>query len=228
MHLNNELLRDIIQWDIKTWSKALPFWEDNFEIKKGMSALTVGEREGGLTLWLALKDVHVVCTDFKTFPDETKLLHQKYEVSRNITYENGVDTTDLSQFPANSFDVVLFKSVLGALSEKDRQQTAFNEMKRVLKPGGAVLFAENSKGSKLHGALRKKFVLWNHYWRYLDFKKDKDLFTEFSSSNLKSMGFSATFGRSEKQRSILASVDYVFQPLIPSSYKYVLFGVLIK
>ena len=228
MQNHKEILKDIVQWDIKTWSMMLTFWEKNFAIKKEMKALAVGEREGGMSLWLALKGVNVTCTDFNDFPEETSQLHKRYKVNEKIAYEKGVDVTDLSMFPENSFDIVVFKSVLGALSKKERQQKAFDEMRRVLKPGGAILFAENSKGSKLHVSLRKKFIKWNSYWRYLDYKKDQDLFAGFSSVKLTTKGFSATFGRSEKQRKVLATFDSVIQPILPSSLNYVIFGVLTK
>jgi len=228
MQYSKALLKDIIQWDIKTWSRALPFWENNFKLKEGMKALTIGEREGGMTLWLALKDIDVTCTDYNDFPEETRKLHKRYQVDERVSYENEVDVTDLSRYPENSFDVVIFKSVLGALSKKERQQKAFDEMKRVLKPGGAILFAENSKGSRLHTVLRKRFIKWNHYWRYLDYKKDKDLFSGFSSSKITTRGFSATFGRSEKQRKLLATFDNITHPILPSSLNYIIFGVLIK
>ena len=164
MKYDNEIIKDVIQWDIKTWSKALPFWKKNFAIKTDMKALAIGEREGGISLWLALQGVSVVCTDYNDFPEETSQLHKRYNVSDRIHYERGIDLADLSKFLPNSFDLVVFKSVLGALSHKEKQQKAFEEMKRVLKPGGAILFAENSKGSKLHSVFRKNFIKWSSYY----------------------------------------------------------------
>jgi len=228
MQNHKEFFKDIIQWDIKTWSKALPFWEKNVAIKTEMRALAIGEREGGLSLWLALKGVNVVCTDYNDFPQKTSQLHKRYKVSDRIYYEKGVDLADLSKFQENSFDLVVFKSVLGALSKKTKQQKAFKEMRRVLKPGGAVLFAENSKGSKLHSVLRKKFIKWNSYWRYIDYKRDQDLFDGFTSVKLTTLGFTAAFGRSEKQRKTLATFDSVIHPILPPSFNYVIFGVLTK
>ena len=29
--MKKELLNDIIQWDVKSWSKALEFWENNVD-----------------------------------------------------------------------------------------------------------------------------------------------------------------------------------------------------
>ena len=32
--MKKELLNDIIQWDVKSWSKALEFWENNVDWNK--------------------------------------------------------------------------------------------------------------------------------------------------------------------------------------------------
>ncbi|MBD3638445.1 MAG: class I SAM-dependent methyltransferase [Crocinitomicaceae bacterium] len=226
--LSKKELNDIIQWDVKTWSKALDFWEKYITLKPGMSVLTIGEREGGLSLWLAQKGLEVTCTDYKEFPDTTASMHNEYGVSANIKCESGVDVTDLSRYSDEQFDVVVFKSVIGALSEKERQQQAINEIRRVLKPGGSLLFAENLIGTRLHVALRKRFIRWNTYWRYLHVKKDMDLFEGFSKKFFETKGFAANFGRSEAQRRFLATIDGVVVWLLPKSWRYVLFGVLIK
>ena len=46
-------LADIIQWDVKNWSKALDFWENHYSAKAGMKVLALGEREGGLSFYFA-------------------------------------------------------------------------------------------------------------------------------------------------------------------------------
>mgnify|MGYP002621168652 CR=1 FL=1 len=227
-NLTKKELHDIIQWDVKTWSKCLKFWEQNTRIEEGMKALAIGEREGGLSLWLAMKGLKVDCTDYRDFPDTTKSMHVEYGVQANISYQEGVDVTDLSRYPEHSFDIVVFKSVIGALTEKERQKKALNEIYRVLKPGGSLIFAENLKGTKLHVKLRKKFIRWNTYWRYLDLKKDQDLFEKYAKKTFKTAGFLANFGRSEGQRSFLAFWDKLNLWWIPKSWRYVLFGVLEK
>lgn len=227
--LSKSELNDIIQWDVKTWSKVLPFWEKHFSIKPGMKVLAIGEREGGLSMWFAKKGCSVTCTDYNDFPDTTKELHKDYKVAEHITYELNVDATDLSRFESNSFDIVVFKSVIGVLEKKDRLQTATDEMHRVLKTEGALLFAENLQGSKMHQYLRKKYVDWGDgSWKYLDVNKDKDLFDKFKTQHFKQVGFMSNFGRSEKQKSIFASFDKIVSWMLPKKWKYVLFGVLIK
>ncbi|MBK8926616.1 MAG: hypothetical protein IPM74_12100 [Crocinitomicaceae bacterium] len=53
--LDKEHINDIIRWDVKNWKNALPFWEAHFSIKPGMHVLVLGDREGGLSLYFALK-----------------------------------------------------------------------------------------------------------------------------------------------------------------------------
>jgi ubiquinone/menaquinone biosynthesis C-methylase UbiE len=228
MDNNYDLLKDVIQWDIKTWSQTLIFWEENFKIHPKMSALILGERDGGLSLWFALKNVEVTCSDIKSFSKNTFELHKKYSVNSKIKYQEGLDMTNLSQFPANHFDIISFKSVIGALSTKEQQQKAIDEMKRILKPEGAILFAENLEASLIHRIFRKTFIKWNSYWRYLNFNSDKDLFSEFQHTNLKTFGFLATFGRKEYQRNFLFGFDSTFNEIIPKSWKYVGGAVLKK
>jgi SAM-dependent methyltransferase len=228
MSNNDTLIKDVIQWDIRTWSQTLSFWEENFRIEPEMTALILGEREGGLSLWFSLKDTHVTCTDLTPFSEKTFQLHKKYNMSSKITYNEGVDITDLSQYPANHFDIISFKSVLGALSTKKKQQIAINEMNRILKPNGAILFAENMQGSFLHSFFRRIFIRWNSYWRYLNLNSDLDLFSESKTLKLGTFGFLATFGRTEKQKTLLHHFDKIAKPLIPKSWRYVLCGVLIK
>jgi ubiquinone/menaquinone biosynthesis C-methylase UbiE len=223
--LNTELQNEIFQWDVKNWSKGLVLWEQYLQNAEGKTALTIGEREGGMSLFLAQKGVKVTCTDINEFPESTASLHQKYNVQEKITYTQA-DATALP-FPDNHFDVVMFKSVIGALASKEKQQLAINELHRVLKPGGHLLFAENLAATSFHKAVRKRFIKWATYWRYLSFKKDQDLFSKFAENKFKTYGFWACFGRSEKQRRILSFPDKC-SVILPKSWRYILFGACKK
>lgn len=223
-----ETINELIEWDIKTWSKVLPFWESNFNIKPGLKVLSIGERGGGMSLYFALKGCTVTCTDYNEFPETIYNFHKKHNVTDKISYVQSVDVCELSQFKESEFDIIAFKSVLGALTTKGRQQKAFDEMYRVLRVDGALLFAENLKATKLHSFLRKKFIKWDSYWRYFDLKKDTDFYKKFSRNQFASNGFLAVFGRNEKQRKVLATVDSIYMWALPKTWRYVLFGVLIK
>ena len=225
-NLSKEELNDIIQWDVKNWKNAIPFWGSHFDIKPGMKVLAIGERFGGISLYFALKGCNVYCSDYKISLAKAEELHKKYGVENKVTYINA-DMREL-EFEDETFDVVVFKSVLGALSFYEDQDKAMKEMHRVLKKDGALLFAENTRATNLHSFVRRKFVKWSEGWRYtldVDFENWKKL---FSNSVSKKIGFIALFGRSEKQRNILASLDYFFRPATPKKWRYIYLGVFKK
>ena len=76
------ILKKIIQWDVKSWSKALLFWEKRVDWDRVENGLELGGREGGLSLWLALKGKKVLCSDYALDVKETaEKLHQEYQVT---------------------------------------------------------------------------------------------------------------------------------------------------
>lgn len=216
---------DIIGWDIGSWKHALDVFEKHISAHDGGTVLDIGARDGGLSLYYALKGFNVICSDISGPLDDALSLHQKYGVQKMIKYLS-VDATAID-FPDNRFDIVSFKSVLGGigrLDSYDRQQQAIAEMYRVLKPGGMMLFAENLVGSALHQYARRKFVRWGKSWRYLSFDEIKELLLPFREIDLKPYGCVAAFGRSEKQRRMLHAVDIILNPLLPADFKYIVFG----
>jgi len=219
-------LKDIFQWEVRSWSRALPFWERNLPKKRPLRALGIGEREGGTTLWLALEGAEVVCTDLRPFPARTKEMHHEYGIADKVTYAQA-DVLNLP-FANNSFDVVIFKSVIGALTEKERQAKALEEINRVLAPGGVLLFAENLHGTRLHRWLRKRFVKWDHYWRYLDPLTDLDLFAPFAKLETHTTGLFANLGRTESQRDLIARVDPFLARLVPTTWHSIWIGAAFK
>jgi len=218
--------QDIFQWEVCSWSRALTIWSKHLPTHRPATALGIGEREGGLSLWLAAEGIDVTCTDLRPFPAETKVLHQKYGVESRIRYQQA-DVTCLP-FMEGSYDIVYFKSVIGALESKEKQVEAIREMHRVLRPGGVLLFAENLQGTAVHGWLRKRYVSWSSYWRYLDHNTDRDLFSPFATLHDATTGLLANLGRSEGQRDLLARVDGVLAPLVPRSQRTIWYGAAIK
>lgn len=221
-------LRDIFQWEVRSWSRAYPVWQRALRTlpESRRTALALGERDGGLSLMLAEHGFITVCSDLNGPTDRARELHRTLGWEEWITYER-IDALTIPK-PADSYDVVAFKSMIGALSMKERQAQAVREMHRVLKPGGILLFAENLHGSALHGLLRKRFVVWDHYWRYLDPVADRDLFAPFSSLEDHTTGCIANLGRSERQRDLLARLDAVLLPLVPRTSRTIWYGVAIK
>lgn len=227
MSAQGQLLRDVLQWDVRNWARILPFWEPELDRRAApVQVLAIGEREGGLSLWAALAGHHVICSDLRPMPAATQDLHRQHGVADRITYA-AVDATRMP-FPDASFDLVLFKSVIGALGSKQAQATALGEMHRVLRPGGALLFAENLSGTRLHAFLRRRFVPWDHYWRYLRWPADRDLFSAFTECRFRSFGLLANLGRSEAQRGLLSHADDLLCPVLPVRWRYILAGICIK
>lgn len=208
---------DVFQWDVINWSKSLKVWQ--LEKTQNGKAAGFGEREGGLSLLLAKNGYEVNCTDFNLPEKQPFELHQQYNVTEKISYQKE-DITNIS-FEDHSFDIVVFKSVIGALNDKNKQIKAIQELHRILKPGGQLLFAENLEGSFLHKFARKRFTNWGNRWRYISTKEINEFLTDFSKFEMDTFGFFATFGRSEKQRSILSKVDAFFRPIIPKSKRYI-------
>ncbi len=217
---------DILQWEVRSWSRALDHWERHLPTHRPAQALAVGERGGGLSLWLAAKGFEVVCTDLHPFPPTTRALHERCAVAHRITYEQA----DVKELPYRDgiFDVVTWKSVIGALGSKEEQALAIREMHRVLKPGGVLLFAENTLGTPLHRALRKHFVAWENYWRYLHPVHDRDLFAPFTTINDGHTGLLANLGRTEWQRDVLARFDTVLVPLVSIGWRNIWYGAAVK
>ena len=226
--MDKQLLRDIVQWDVTSWSKAILFWNKTIDWAAVNTCLEVGAREGGLSLWIALKGKQVICSDL-SISGEAQQLHAKYKVADKIQYE-AIDATGIPY--ENYFDVIIFKSVLGGIGRNNNyalQERAINEMYKALKPDGKLLFAENLSASFLHTLLRKIFRQWGGKWRYLSLKELNQLFNKFSSKKMQTSGFLALFGRSERQRNALAVIDQkIFNKIVPSRWQYIAYGIAIK
>lgn len=225
--LDDAAVAEIIEWDIRNWSRVLPFWASNLAPVDGLTeALTLGERHGGLSLWCAAGGMKVVATDIGGVTEQGRALHRRHGVDHAIEH-SCADATRLP-FADESFDLVLFKSMLGALETRERQAQAVAEMHRVLRPGGQLLFAENLQASALHQRIRARFVPWSARWRYLHPSEDLSLFDDFDHLTLERHGLLATFGRSEGQRDLLGRLDAVLAPRVPDRWNYILFGVAHK
>lgn len=227
--MTEEVTKDIIQWDIKSWSKALLFWDRKIDWNNIENGLELGGLKGGLSLWLALKGKQVICSDRKEFKNASEQLHMRYNVSSNVQYQF-IDATNIPY--ENHFDIIVFKSIIGVIGRNDsydRQQKVFREIYKALKPGGKLLFAENLIASPFHQRLRKRFVRWGNKWRYVSIEEIKEFLNEFSSYDIQTTGVLATLGRNEKQRNALATIDKLFlNKVCPDKWKYIAYGIAEK
>jgi|SRR5690554_520209 len=227
--MKKNLTEDILQWDVSSWSKALVYWDNNIDWNAAQNGLELGGREGGLSLWMALKGKQVVCSDLENVKSTAEPLHSKYKVTNLITYQD-IDATDIPF--ENHFDIIAFKSIIGGIGRNNNpeiQQKVFKEIYKALKPGGKLLFAENLIASKFHQQLRKKFVRWGSEWRYVSLEEMTEFLREFSSFEIKTTGVAATFGRSESQRNALSKFDkLILNNIAPAKWKYISYGIAEK
>ena len=227
--MNKETLKDVVQWDIRAWKKAIKYWDNNVDWKNVENALELGSREGGLSLWMAQKGVSTVCSDYTNSEKSAAPLHKKYNVSSKITYQD-IDATNIPY--ENHFDIIVFKSIIGGIGKDDNieiQKKVFEEIYKALKPGGQLLFAENLTSTKLHQEMRYRFNKWGDYWRYISLSELKDFLKPFLSYKIKTTGVLGTFGRTEKQKEILTRIDEVFfNHVFPSKWHYIGFGITKK
>lgn len=194
--LERALMRDIVEWDVPTWQHAVRGWQRALDAYlpdgQGKTVLEIGARHGGVSLFFALRGFDCLCTD-KVVPDDfaaAQALHRQYGVQDQMRYEL-VDGTALP-YPDESFDVVVFKSVLGHVGRDGQEQRiplAIGEMRRVLKPGGLLLFAENLDASALHRFMRRRFVRWGKQWNYLTLPRLREYLAPFATVELHTYGF---------------------------------------
>lgn len=227
--LTKDQIKDIIQWDIKNWQQALLYWETKVDWGNTKTCLELGSREGGLSLWVALKNKKVICSDFGDVKLTAGKLHEKYKVSSLIEYEN-IDATNIPY--ENQFDLIMFKSIIGGIgrnNDKEKQKTVFNQIYKALKPKGKLIFAENLIASPMHQLLRKAND-WSKYWGYVSLTDLKNSYlSDFSSFEVKSGGFLGVLGRNESQRDFLASIDIgLLNKIFPDNWKYISYGIAEK
>ncbi len=225
------VIRDVIEWDVLNWSRALPFWAEalaRYDPARH-SVLAVGERRGGLSLWFALQGFRVVCTDIRPPGDAAREMHRAYGVEGRITYET-VDALRMS-FADRSFDIVACKSVIGGLKKVyadpstrslETQAMALREIHRVLKPEGCWLGAENMRGTLLHRKGRE----WGDGtpgWRYLAAAEWPVLLRPFRAHEIGYFGFLPTRYGGERLRRACYAANRWLRPLLRPSWNYIAF-----
>jgi len=228
--MSNELIHDIIQWDIRNWYTALKYWDNAVTWDNIQTCLELGGREGGLSLWLALKGKNVICSDLREAKMQAQPLHTKYNVTSYIQYQN-IDATLIPY--ENYFDLIAFKSIIGGIGRSSDhqklQQQVFTQIHKALKPGGKLIFAENAMASPIHQFLRNQFIPWSTYWRYIRLEECHEFLASFSSFQLQTTGILGTFGRTETQKHFLSTLDnLLLNKITPDSWKYIVYGVAQK
>jgi SAM-dependent methyltransferase len=178
---------------------------------------------------LAWEGANVTSTDLNGPRLEAVEKYQAYGFANKIRCE-AVNALDIPYTEA--FDIVVFKSILGVIGDpctKATQAAAIGQIYKALRPGGELYFAENLAASPIHRFLRRKFVGWGTTWRYPSMEEVIQYLDVFPSVQFGTFGVTGVFGRTESQRSMLATVDHaVFDRVLPSHWKYIIAGVARK
>jgi SAM-dependent methyltransferase len=230
-HIDDDLMVDVVGWDVGTWSTAARFWERVVEpMQAPLDVLEVGAGPGGPSLWLALQGHRVVTSNLDHTETQARPLHERYGVAERVEYLD----LDVANLPyENHFDLIVFKSVLGGIPHggSELQREALRQMHKALKPGGRLIFAENLRGTPLHRlaravAYRRRGV---PKWQYLTLGALREFLRDYREVQLKATGVLALFGRNESQRRGLARADARFwNRAVPASWHYVVYGTAIK
>ena len=227
----SQFLADVIGWDILNWSTAIEYWEDKAGSElTGSYSLEIGAgNSGGLSLWLASRGSNVVCLALGGVSDAAEAIHDKYELSGQIEYQ---DIDALSIPYVDEFDLVVFKSVLGAIGRYDArelQERAILQMHKALKAGGKLLYAENLACTRAHQFLRRKYGRAERGWRYVTIDEMVGMLSCFSRSSYITTGVLGALVRDQAQRNTLGRIDQaLLNHLVPNGLKYITIGIAQK
>lgn len=228
MNISREDLINYFEWDAFNWSRALNLWEPKIlELKsrgRQLNGLEIGGRYGGLSLMMANEyGIKMTFSDLKVSSEQIKLIKKRDKFDL-IGFDNQ-DVTRLT-YRKYKYDLIVFKSVLGSLGNIQNQKIALSEIHRCLKPGGVVFFAENLKSTWVHSLLRYVFNSWSRsHWFYPSKGEiENNLNLVFSNIKVQHHGFLGLFSRKKRINYFLSRVDLTLSPLIPSSWKYIIYG----
>ncbi len=231
---SSRLIEDSIGWDVENWSRCLAYWETHTALAgESLRALEVGSDSvnGGISLWLAANGFDVTCSGLHPPTSEMQLIHEQHGLTDSIRYEQ----IDVLNIPHESaFDLVVFKSLLGFFGmvhgdTRSLQRRAIAQAHSALKPGGELWFAENAAGSKMHELLRGRFGWAAKGWECVIADEIDEVLLPFSRVESTTLGVLAVFGRSEKQRRVLARFDRrLGERLAPPRWRYIVTGVAKK
>ncbi len=220
---------DIFRWDVGTWAPSLDAWSEALgEPNRALNCLELGAGPGGPSLWLAAQGHNVVCSNYSNSRELAAPLHSRHPQITSIEYQD----VDMTAIPWEShFDVVVFRSVLGGVRPigAESQRVAIDQIHRALKPGGVLLFAENTRATVLHRLARKLARRRRTGpWSYPTNAVFAGYFDNFSRVRLNHTGVLAMFGLTESQRAALARADAAVFNRLPTSWRYVTYGSATK
>ena len=156
-----ENLGYFMEWGAKTWQHLMTHAFEHFlgTDLQGQQVLEIGTRYGKMACLFALLGGKVMGIDLSNQAlSVAQREATRWNVDKDVVFIQG--GRNLSIVKDNSFDVVFSKSVLVVVPDLAR---FLEEINAKLKPGGKVVFLENTKGPWFMDILRT----WRHgKWDY--------------------------------------------------------------
>jgi SAM-dependent methyltransferase len=215
----------VIEWDCENWRRAANFWGEAVQLEvKGATVLELGAGRGGVSLWFARHGAHVFCTEYLKVPQRAIDNHKQLGIANRIAY-GAVDGCSIPF--EESFDIVVFKSVLGHLSV-NQQKSLIDGAHSALRKGGVLLFCDNLAGTGFHSWTRRHFAHYGKKWNYLHLSNLVGQLGAFEHVQYRTFGLWALFSPWEKGRVLLGMIDGVFDRLVPTDWRYIVSVVAVK
>ena len=234
--MNSELINQAIGWDIVNWGQSLKFLNKNIELDRINNALEigVGSDSGGISIYLASKNINVLCTDYKDVNNSVIDIHRNYPFANLIEYGD-MDILNINPMYKNKFDLVVFKSVLGGLDGNNHiriAEKAIENLYECLNENGYLFFSENLAATRFHMYIRNNFG-WGRNNRGWNYYKIEELISainnKFEDFIYETKGFIGCFGRNETQKTILGNIDkYFLDYLLKNENKYIFYCICKK
>jgi len=76
--------------------------------------------------------------------------------------------------------------------------------------------------------LRRKYVSWSSYWRYLKLDEISYFLKNYSYVEINTTGFFACFARSKFSRIFLSYFDVIIDKITQKKNRYIVYGAAIK
>ena len=192
----------------------------------GFNILDIGAGTAGLSLYFAKRGCHVICSDInRSNIMKAQEFHRTHEFVGEIQY----DTIDIlnNDLMSESFDIICFKSVLGAIP-KDKQNRAISEIHRLLRKKGTFVFCENLRGSYMSEACRKLFAPWYRRWNYVTISEMQQYLSPFAENKIVSFWFAAAFFQKITKSKLLGiGLDRIVFRHLNDEYRYIMAGFAI-